>query len=118
MTFYQRKVHEDVVIRETCAITIRDAILSFRKSLTKLRTEDGIEDLARSIHQCRVRTRELHYKGTNENKCMYYSLFCSDHRKVADHFQLGLVRRVEAWSCLIYCNGPDKHHQFFQHLRW
>jgi hypothetical protein len=43
MTFYQHKVHEDVVIRETCAITIRDAILSFRKSLTKLRTKDGIE---------------------------------------------------------------------------
>ena len=47
---------------------------------------------------------------------MYYSLFCSNYRKVADHFQLGLVRRVEALACLIYVNGPEKHHQFFQHL--
>ena len=42
--------------------------------------------------------------------------FCSNYWKVADHFQLGLVRRVEALACLVYVNGPEKHHQFFQHL--
>jgi hypothetical protein len=47
---------------------------------------------------------------------MYYSLFCSNYRKVAEHFQLGLVCRVEVLACLIYVNGLGKHHQFFRYL--
>jgi hypothetical protein len=47
---------------------------------------------------------------------MYYSILSSDQRHVADHFQLGLYRQVEALACLVHCNGPDKHHSFFQDL--
>jgi hypothetical protein len=43
-------------------------------------------------------------------------IMSSDQRQVADHFQLGLLRQVEAGSCLVHCNGPDKHHSFFRYL--
>jgi hypothetical protein len=58
----------------------------------------------------------LVYQATHQNMCMYYSLLCSDQRHVADRFELGLLRQVEAWACLVHCNGPDKHHQLFWHL--
>ena len=103
------------MVREDCARTIRDGIKKWCDNLPEHRTEHGIESFSRSIHQ-HLRTEELTYRATNQNKCMYYSLFCSNYRKVADHFQLGLVRRVEALACLVYVNGPEKHHQFFQHL--
>ena len=115
MTFCQCKVHKDAEVREACAISIHDGIESWCAKLPKDRTGKGILEFARNLHR-NVRTEQLAYRATNENKCMYYSLFCSGQRKVADRFQLGLVRCVEALGCLIYVNGPDKHHQFFQHL--
>jgi hypothetical protein len=116
MTFCQRKVHEDASIREKCAMTIRDSIMNWRQGLPIHRSNDGIQEFAWSIGKSRLSPNEIMYRPTNENKCMYYSMFCSDHRKVTEKFELGLVRRVEAWACLIYCNGPEKHHQFFQYL--
>jgi uncharacterized cupredoxin-like copper-binding protein len=58
----------------------------------------------------------MEYQATHVNKCVYYSLFCSDQRKVTDKFKLGLARQVKALAVLTLCNGPDKHHQFFTHL--
>jgi hypothetical protein len=116
MTFCQRKVHEDAGIREACARTIHDSIRIWREKLPKYRTGRGIVEFSWDIRQ-HLKTDELTYRATNENKCLYYySIFCSDHRKVADHFQLGLVRQVESLGGLIFCNGPHKHHKFFQHL--
>jgi hypothetical protein len=115
MTFCQRKVHEDAELREDCARTIFEGIRTWCKKLPKLRTERGIVKFSQGLHQ-NLKTDELTFRATNENKCIYYSLFCSNHRKVADRFKLGLAHQVEALACLIYINGPDKHHQFFQHL--
>jgi hypothetical protein len=78
MTFCQRKVHEDAEVREACAILIHDGIESWCKKLPKDWTGNGILEFAWKIHW-NVRTKELAYQATNENKCMYYSLFCSNH---------------------------------------
>jgi hypothetical protein len=51
-----------------------------------------------------------------KNKCLYYSLLCTDQRLVANRFELGLYRQVEALACLVHVNGPNKHHNFFRHL--
>jgi hypothetical protein len=105
LTFCQRKVNEDTEKREACAGSIHRRILRWRESLPKQRACD-IEQIANRIHG--VLKDDLVYLATHENKCMYYSILCSNHRHVAAHFNLGLYQQVEALACLVHCNGPDK----------
>ena len=114
MTFCQRKVNEDTEIREDCVFNIRDGIRQWTTNLPLHRTEAGIKKFARSVHGSE--SNELLYLATHENKCLYYSIFCSGHRHVTDTFQLGIYRQIEALACLLHCNGPDKYHIYFQHL--
>ena len=113
MTFCQRKVNEDTEIREDCVFNIRDGIRQWTTNLPLHRMEAGIKKFARSVHGSE--SNELLYLATHENKCLYYSIFCSGHRHVTDTFQLGIYRQIEALACLLHCNGPDKYHIYFQH---
>jgi hypothetical protein len=117
MTFCQRKVNEDTQIREKCAKEIYRRMRQWMlKQLPDHRKgEKAIIRFALSIYRQGL-TDEMEYRATHVNKCVYYSIFCSDQRKVIDRFQLGLARQIEALAVLILCNGPDKHHLFFNHL--
>jgi hypothetical protein len=114
MTFCQRKVHEDTVIREACVGEIHDRMRRWSRSLPEHHNDGDIKQFARHTHK--ARTAKLMYRNTHRNKCMYYSILSSDQRHIADHFQLGLYHQVKALACLVHCNGPDKHHSFFQDL--
>ncbi|MCK7498890.1 MAG: hypothetical protein MZW92_56355 [Comamonadaceae bacterium] len=56
------------------------------------------------------------YKSPNANKCAYYSLFCSDMERVSRKFGLTLYRQIECLACLLFTNGADRIHLFFDHL--
>ena len=114
MTFCQCKVHEDTNVREICAAKIHDGLHRWTTSLPKERQDRNIMEFAKLIHS--GENDALMYRATHQNKCLYYSLLCTDQRLVADHFKLGLYRQVEALACLVHVNGPDKHHQFFRNL--
>jgi hypothetical protein len=101
-------------IREACMFNIHDGMQHWTGSLPRHHTDAKIKQFVHSIHL--VQTDELIYRATHENKCIYYSILCSDQHHVTDHFQLGLYHQVKAWACLVLCNGPDKYHTFFQHL--
>ena len=115
MTFCQCKVHEDTLVRQVCVGDINEGMRCWSTSLPSHRKTNGIKRLARSVHRNMDRD-EITYRAAHQNKCMYYSIMSSDQRQVTEFFQLGLLRQVEVWACLIYCNGPDKHHAFFSFL--
>ena len=56
------------------------------------------------------------YKSPNANKCAYYSLFCSDMERVSRKFGLTLYRQIDCLACLLFTNGADRIHLFFDHL--
>ena len=81
------------------------------------RKGNGILSLSKNVKKLTMKdNEELTYRSTHANKCVYYSIFSSDQRKVAELFRLGLLGQVEALVCLVHCNGPDKLHHFFKHL--
>jgi hypothetical protein len=114
MTFCQRKVNEDMHIRETCVIKIHEVMACWMSGLGIQQRDENV--LATSIHSTQMEANALINQPTHRNKCMYYSIFASDHRHLADYYDLGFYRQVESLSCLMYVNGPDKYHLFFQML--
>jgi hypothetical protein len=114
MTFCQRKVNEDTHIQETCVNKIHQVMGCWISGLGIQQRDENV--LATAVHSIQMEGNALIYQPTHHNKCMYYSIFASDHRHLADYYDLGFYRQVESLSCLMYVNGPDKYHAFFQML--
>jgi hypothetical protein len=71
--------------------------------------EDRIKDYAKSDTASHfLVSGKIYSNPPNQNKCAFYSLICSDLRKVMERFKLGLFRQIEALACLIHCNGSDQ----------
>jgi hypothetical protein len=90
MTFFQRKVHKDTNVREICAAKIHDGLCRWTTSLPKEHQECNIMEFAKLI--CSRENDALMHRATHQNKCLYYSLLCTDQRLVDNRFKLGLYR--------------------------
>ena len=83
MAFCQQKVHEDTDQRVMCALKIYEVMWHWKNNPGGTKQNDGnIKAYANRIRN--AETDDLFYKATHPNKCMYYSIFSTGQRLVAE----------------------------------